>query len=325
MPIRDEAETLEVAVGSVLAQEYPGEFEVVLAVGPSTDGTFEVAARLAQRNERVQVVENAEGSTSAGLNAGILVSRGEVIARVDGHAELEPGYLRRAVEILLDTGADNVGGIQLARGETPFERSVAAAMTSRFGVGDARFHYGGPPGPADTVYLGVFRRAALERVGGFDEDLVRNQDYELNWRIRDSGGVVYFHPDLRVRYRPRSSLRALARQYFEYGQFKRAVLRRHPRSLRWRHLVPPATVVTVVAAVVLAIVVSPWWFVVPAGYGAGVMLASAVSARRVGSMGAVRLLVIFPAMHWSWALGLIRGPGRRARRSRRTADPTSAS
>src|SRR5690606_8696725 len=157
------------------------------------------------------------------LNAALRASRGEVVARVDGHSLIPPGYLRRAVEVLLETGADNVVGVQEAVGVTPFEQAVAAAMSSRFGVGDARFHYGGHAGPADTVYLGTFRRSALERVGGYDEALPRAQDADLNHRIRASGGIVWFEPTLRVRYHPRSTLGALARQYFTSGQWRRRV------------------------------------------------------------------------------------------------------
>ncbi len=157
---------------------------------------------------------------------------GSIIARVDAHCVLPPGYLARALETLDRTGAANVGGVQHAVGSGTVGRAVAAAMTSRFGVGDARFHYGGDEGPADTAYLGVFDAAVLRSVGGYDESLVRNQDYELNWRLRDAGHLVWFDPGLVVRYHPRERLAALARQYFDYGRWKREMLRRNPRSLR---------------------------------------------------------------------------------------------
>ena len=156
----------------------------------------------------------------------------------------------------------NVGGIQRAVGTTPFEQAVADAMTSRFGTGDATFHYGGAEGPTDTVYLGVFDRAAIEAVGVFDEALVRNQDYELNIRLRQAGGMVWFDPELSVSYRPRGTLRGLARQYFDYGRWKRRVVRRHPRSLRWRQAVPPA-VTSLSSAVLLGSAVSRKALAVP--------------------------------------------------------------
>lgn len=307
MPVRDDAAHLPDAVAAVLAQEYPRELEVVLGVGPSGDGTETVARELAARDPRVKVVDNPKGVTSAGLNAAIGASTGEVVVRVDGHCELSDGYVRTAVESLEATGADNVGGVQQAEGATVFERAVAAAMTSRFGVGNARFHYGGRPGPADTVYLGVFRRTALERVGGFDETLVRNQDYELNWRLRDTGGLVWFDPRLRVRYRPRPSLRRLARQYFEYGQWKREMLRRHPRSLRLRQTAAPVALVANAAGLVLAAVVSPRWLVVPGAYAAATAAASVVAGRGDARVTA-RLPAVFATMHGAWGLGFLVGP-----------------
>ena len=305
IPLRDSAATLPACLDAVLAQDYPGALDVVLAVGPSQDDTQQIAEAAAASDARVSVVANPSGRTPAALNAAIAASHGEIVARVDGHAVLPPGYLRQAVETLQETDADNVGGIQEAVGESTFERAVAAAMTSKFGVGNAAFHYGGDPGPTDTVYLGVFRRSALARVGGFDETLVRNQDYELNWRIRDTGGVVWFDPRLRVRYRPRSSLRALGRQYFEYGHWKREVLRRHPRSTRVRQLVAPAAVVANAAGVVLGVAHSPRWLAVPGVYAAAALGASVVAGRSEGPGVTARLPAVFAVMHHAWGAGFL--------------------
>jgi succinoglycan biosynthesis protein ExoA len=304
MPVRDEAEQLEAAVAAVLAQEYPGRVQVCLAVAPSRDGTERIARRLAERHDGVAVVDNPAGSTPAGLNAAIGATTGEVIVRVDGHAELSPGYIRRAVETMRRTGAVNVGGIQRAEGVTDFERAVAAAMTSRFGTGDATFHYGGDEGPTDTVYLGVFERVALEAAGGFDDTLARNQDYELNIRLRRAGGTVWFDPALWARYRPRGSLRSVARQYLEYGRWKREVVRRHPSSLRWRQAAPPALVVAVLGSLAAA-VVRRGALAVPAAYAAIVVAAAAVAGRSPREVA--RLAVIFPTMHLSWGAGFLGG------------------
>ncbi len=308
IPVRNDAAHLEDAVMAVLAQQYPLPFEVVLGVGPSDDGTEQVAEQLAAREPRVRAVANPDGRTSAGLNAAIGASTGDVIARVDGHCELEPGYLERAVTTLCTTGADNVGGVQDARGVTPFERAVAAAMTSRFGVGNARFHYGGEPGPTDTVYLGVFRRAALERVGGFDDDLVRNQDYECNWRLRASGGTVWFDPELRVKYRPRPTLGRLARQYYEYGQWKREMLRRHPRSLRWRQAVPPVALVANAGGIVVGLTRDRRALAVPAVYAVAAIAASVIAGRGEEPRVAARLPIVFATMHTAWGAGFLTGP-----------------
>jgi len=309
LPAWNEAEGLATAVASVLAQEVPdgGTLEVCVAVAQSDDDTRAVADRLATHDPRVTVVDNPAGATPAGLNAAIRATTAPVVARVDGHAELPPGYVVRAVATLARTGAAVVGGIQDPRGTTPFEQAAGRAMASRFGAGDARFHYGGPEGPVDTVYLGVFRRKALEAVGGYDEGLVRNQDYELNHRLRMAGGEVWFDPELRVGYRPRSSLGALARQFAQYGRWKRVVLALHPRSLRWRHLVAPAAVLGVVAG----LIVGAWWSValaVPAVYAVAVVGASVLAARSPGM--ALRLLAVYPTMHGAWGLGFLAGPPR---------------
>ena len=310
MPVRDEADHLEDAVAAVLAQRYPGELQLVLAVAPSTDGSESIARRLAEADPLITVVDNPAGTTPAALNRAIAAATGDVIARVDAHAELTPGYLERAVAILEETGAANVGGIQRAIGTTPMQRAVAAAMSSRFGTGDARFHYGGEAGPIDSVYLGVFRAAALRELGGFDEDLLRNQDYELNIRIRQLGGVVWFDPRLEVLYRPRGSLGALASQYWQYGRWKRATVRKHPASLRWRQLVPPTAVVANTAAL-LAAPLSAWTLVVPAIYLVSVLGASAVTGASDPRV-AIRLPLVFATMHHSWGAGFLLGPPREA-------------
>ncbi len=305
MPVRDESRHLRAAVAGVIAQDYPGGLEVVLAVAPSADDTRALADLLAREDPRVQVVDNASGLTPAGLNAAIRACRGEVVARVDGHAELPQGYLRRAVELLEQTGAVNVGGIMGAEGVTPFERAVAAAMSSPFGVGNGRFHYGGEPGPADTVYLGVFRRSALEAAGGYDESFLRAQDWELNHRLRGAGGVVWFTPELRVTYRPRSSLRAVASQYFNYGRWRRIVMRRHPDSVRLRYLVPPAAVVAMSVGAVVGLAGRRVGWLLPAGYVAAVLAASAVTGRRLQPAVAARLPAVFATMHLAWGTGFL--------------------
>jgi len=311
MSLLNEGSSLRPAVDAVLAQEYPGSMTICLAVGPSAD-TEQVAAALESEHDAVTVVANPAGTTSAGLNAAIRAASGAVIVRVDGHAELSPGYVRRAVETLNRTGAANVGGMQRAVGATAFEVAVAAALGSRFGTGGAEFHVGGREGPTDTVYLGVFRRSPIEAVGLYDERLVRNQDYELNIRIRRAGGVVWFDPQLVVTYRPRGSFRALARQYFDYGRWKRRVVIQHPGSLRWRQAVPPLATV----AVALSTIASLRWrraLLVPGLYATAVAVAASKAAGRVATR--LRLLGIFPTMHLSWGVGFLIGPGRSPQRS----------
>ncbi|HEX8496324.1 MAG TPA: glycosyltransferase family 2 protein [Actinomycetales bacterium] len=304
MPVLNERRHLREAVSRVLEQDLDGDLEVVLALGPSTDGTDEVAAELAAADRRVRLVTNPSGRTPNGLNAAVAASSHPVIARVDGHAVLPPDYLRTAVALLEVTGADNVGGVMDAQGVSDVERAVAAAMRSRLGVGSARFHTGGEAGPAETVYLGVFRREALTRVGGYDEHFARAQDWELNHRIRSTGGTVWFTPDLRVTYRPRADLGALARQYFQYGRWRRAVARRHPGTMSLRYLAPPA-LVTVLAGSLLAARARPVTLLVPAGYVGALVAGSLTIEPGLPPRARALLPAVLGVMHVSWGVGFL--------------------
>ncbi len=302
MPIRNEAMHLEHAVESILDQDYPRPFDICLAVAPSDDDTRAVATALARRHDRVSVVTNPAGVTPAGLNAAVAATSGEVIVRVDGHAALSPGYIRGAVETMRRTGAVNVGGRQDALGESDFERAVAAAMTSYIGTGGARFHVGGEAGPVDTVYLGVFDRTAGDLAGWFDEALIRNQDYELNIRLRELGGTIWFDPELSVTYRPRDTIGKLARQYYEYGYWKNAVVRIHPGSLKLRQAIPAMSTV-VLALSVLVGARRPRWLAVPAVY-ATVVAGAAVGVRTRDVPGR-RIAIAVLVMQQAWGIGFL--------------------
>ncbi|GAB3590546.1 succinoglycan biosynthesis glycosyltransferase ExoA [Angustibacter peucedani] len=314
MTVRDEERHLAEAVERVLQQTYDGPLDLVIAVGPSHDRTREVADALALAHPELTVIDNPTGRTPHGLNAAVRACAGEVVVRVDGHAILPEGYVRTAVETLQQTGADNVGGLMDARGTTPFEQAVACAMRSKIGVGAASFHVGGGAGEADTVYLGVFRRTALERVGGYDEHFQRAQDWEMNHRIRATGGRVWFTPDLKVTYRPRDSVRALASQYFHYGRWRRVVSRHHPGTINARYLAPPVTA----AACALGVVASPlvpWALVVPGAYLAGVLVGSAVVGRELSWRARPLLPVALATMHLSWGTGFLSSPRALSRRA----------
>ena len=309
VPALNAAVSLESAVRSALEQDWPGALEVIVAVAPSSDDTHEVAQRLAAADERVRVVANPSGATGAALNAAIAASTGQVVVRLDAHAVLPPGYVRRAAQVLEETGAVNVGGVQDPVGGTPFQQAVAAAMSSRLGTGGATFRHSGTPGPVDTVYLGVFRRDALEAVGGYDPTLLRNQDYELNVRLREADGTVWFDPELRVAYTPRGSVRGLARQYYDYGRWKREVVRRHPGSLKARQAIPPLAVV----ANAVGLAAGTRWrpaLAVPALYAAAVLAESARAGRGLSAGARARVPVTFPVMHAAWGAGFLKGPPR---------------
>jgi succinoglycan biosynthesis protein ExoA len=314
MPILDEEKHLAEAVGRILEQEYAGEMEVVIALGPCSDGTERIAEDLAAADKRIVIVPNPTGKTPAGLNLAIRTARYDVIARVDGHGVLTPGYIRRSVELLDETGADNVGGVMAAEGQRPFSQAVACAYRSRLGMGASTFHQGGNAGPADTVYLGVFRRSALERVGGFDESLYRAQDWELNYRLRKTGGLIWFSPELSVTYRPRSSIGQVAKQFFHTGQWRREVIRRHPETASRRYLAPPIAVVAILLGTILGIIglaTGVSWlllgFVVPAGYVLGLLVGSAMEGRYLPLRAWVWLPLVCATMHMSWGTGFLLG------------------
>lgn len=314
MPVLNEERHLRDSVRHILAQDYPGELEVVIALGPSADRTDEIAAELVAGDPRVRTVPNPTGRTPAGLNAAIAASRHPVVVRVDGHGMLSPDYIATAVRLLAETGAANVGGIMHAEGENDWERAVAAAMTSRIGVGNAAFHTGGRAGEAETVYLGVFRREVLEKLGGYNEEFIRAQDWELNYRIRGSGGLIWFSPELLVSYRPRPSVRELAKQYRNYGRWRRVVARYHAGSINPRYLAPPAALLAIAAGIVAGAVLTPWGFVVPAGYLAGITLGSLPAGKGLSAGARLRVPVALATMHMSWGWGFLTSPRRLARK-----------
>lgn len=314
MPVLDEESHLSEAVQAILSSDYDGPLQVVLALGPSRDDTDAIAGQLAASDDRIRLVPNPTGRTATALNAAIAAADHDIIVRVDGHAIIPADYIDVAVRTLDQTGADNVGGIMGADGISEFEQAVAAAMTSWFGVGGAAFHIGGTAGPALTVYLGCFRRSALERVGGFDESMVRAQDWELNHRIRATGGLVWFTPDMRVSYRPRGSLRRLARQYHEYGRWRREVARRHPETVSMRYLAPPLALIAVAGGTAMGIVgvatgTRPLLlgFAAPLGYAAANLVASVRASRGVPRESARWLPAVFATMHGAWGAGFLRG------------------
>jgi len=301
MPIRNEAAHLEIAVAAVRAQSYPGTTRIIMAVGPSGDATAEIAEALCTAVPELIVVDNPSGEIPSALNRAIRAGTSPVIVRVDGHSQLPDGYIEHAVGTLRRSGAANVGGLQVPAPTTLFTAAVAAATTSLLGTGGASYRTGGTAGPVDTVYLGVYDRTSIEAVGLYDEHLLRNEDYELNIRLRKAGLDVVLDPVLAVGYTPRGSWRSLARQYYEYGVWKSVVLRMHPDSLRPRQLIAPLGVLSVVLALVAA---ARWQraLVIPIGYvGAIAATGSGRPAHRV------RTVAVTVVIHTMWVAGLAAG------------------
>ena len=303
LPVLNEEPHLEESISAILSQDYQGAFEVILALGPSKDRTDEIAKSLAARDSRVKLVSNPTGKTAAGLNLAIESSQSAVIVRVDGHAKIPSNYLSLAVEILRNTGSVNVGGVMAAEGVTQFEKAVARAMRSALGVGASRFHTGGEAGEVDTVYLGVFLREAIIAAGGFDERYTRAQDWELNHRLRKNGGKIYFDPRLHVTYRPRPNLAKLAKQYFQYGTWRRVVSRSHSGTINLRYLAPPFTLLGTLSSLICGLTIHPILYIPAAVYGGFVLISSVLIAKSLREY--ISLLAIIPTMHFAWGAGFI--------------------
>jgi glycosyltransferase involved in cell wall biosynthesis len=306
LPVLNEADHLEESLRSILSQDYLGDIEIILAIGPSHDGTEKIAQALADKDSRIVLVENPSGRTASALNIAIAATKYSIVVRVDGHSQIPNNYLSLVSKIIEETGAVNVGGVMDAQGRTLFERGVARAMKSALGVGASRFHTGGAAGEVDTVYLGAFRKEALLAAGGFDERFTRAQDWELNHRLRNAGGKIYFDPRLVVTYRPRSTVLALAKQYFNYGRWRRVVSRTHQGTINYRYLAPPIAVLGSSLSILMSLFFSTIFIVPLAIYLSFILLASFRIARSIGEIICMPLILL--TMHISWGIGFITSP-----------------
>jgi len=317
IPVRNEERHIAWCLQSVVQQDYPPTLlEILVVDGRSADSTREIVNEFCGRYPSIRLLDNPQRIVSAALNIGIRHASGEVIVRVDGHCLLEPDYVRQCVHYLTQTGADNVGGLMRTRGESYIGEAVAVAMSSPFGVGDSRFHYSEREQYVDTVYLGAFLRRVFDQVGFFDESLIRNQDYELNYRLRAAGGKIFLTPAIKSWYITRDSLPQLCKQYFQYGFWKVAVLRKHPSSIRLRQAVPPTFVLTLLASGLLGFFSRPSAYLflgVLSTYFVSALLASFLSARKRGWQYWPMLPFIFAALHLSWGLGFLWGLARALR------------
>ncbi len=321
IPVRDEAGSIADCLRAVAAQDYPSErLEIFVVDGGSRDGSREIVERLVGGDSRFRRLENPGGLVPAALNLGLRAARGDVFLRIDAHTIVAPDYVRRCVERLRSSGAENVGGPMLPKGVTPLGCGIAAAMSCRFGVGPARFRYAREVEEVDTVYLGAFPRSLFERVGEFNEAMVRNQDYEMNYRIRRSGGRILVDPAIRSTYLVRPNLESLWQQFASYGYWKAQMLRRHPLSLRPRQLAAPALVAALglgalVSAASLTGVAGPlasalvvWLFpAVAAFYTVTSLGVSCAVGLRRGLAVALRLPAVFATMHLAWGAGFWTG------------------
>lgn len=281
--------------------------EVLVLDGESTDDSAQIVAEVARIDPRVRLLPNPRRLQADAFNLALSVARGEVLVRMDAHSRYASDYVASALQCLSDTGADNVGGVQRAIGTTPFTRALAAAVSSPFAAGDAKYRYATKPAWVDTVYLGAWRTATLQTLGGMRPGWAVNEDYELNIRLREAGGRIYLSPSIRSEYHVRGSWTKLARQYARYGFWKVRTLLVHPTSLRWRQLVAP----TFVLALVIAPLAARWlggaaWMPAVA-YAVANLAASMVVASRAGWGTLLRLPGIFATIHIAWGLGFLAG------------------
>lgn len=307
IPMRNEAAHIGRCLDSVLAQDYPADrLEVIAVDGDSDDDS---AAVLRSYGTRVRVLRNPARIVPTAMNIGISAARGAIVARLDAHTVLAPDYLRIGVETLQRTAADNVGGPMIAVGGGAFGAAVALAMASRFGIG-AHFHFATQDREVDTVYMGMYARAVFERIGLFDEELVRNQDDELNYRLRKHGGRIWLTTRMRSQYQNRQSLKTLARQFFQYGLWKVRVLQKHPRQMSPRQFVPPLFVLALVGSALLApwSTLAAWAFAGVVGAYAGALTMAALTVARQSGWRPFPLVALaFATMHLSWGAGFLVG------------------
>ena len=311
MPIRNEARHIRLSLGAVLAQDYPEErMEVIVADGMSDDGTREIVQSLQLEHPCLHLVDNPGRIVPMAMNAALRQAKGSIIVRVDGHTIVAPDYVRQSVSALERTGADNVGGRMNAIGDNSFGKAVALAGSSRFGVGGARFHYSDQDEWVDTVYMGAWPRQVFDRIGLFDEELVRDQDDEFNYRLLEHGGRIRLSSLIKSRYTVRSGPRSLWRQYYQYGFWKVRVMQKHPRQMRWRQFVPPSLVAALLGSTLLSFF-SPCGRILVSLAAGPYLLANLATSLRAAALNGWRHLPLLPLvyaiLHLSYGLGFLVG------------------
>lgn len=312
MPVRDEEPFIRTSLEAVFAQDYPaGRIEVIVADGMSTDGTRNIIRALQAAHPKLFLIDNPGRIVPTGLNAALARAKGDIIIRVDGHCKVAPDYVRRCVDHLERDHVDAVGGPIVTVGETPAARVIAAATSSFFGVGGSAFRTTSDmTGFSDTVPFPAYTRDIIERAGPYDEELVRNQDDEYNYRLRKLGAKVLLASDVRSVYFSRSSLKTLWRQYFQYGYWKVRVMQKHPRQMSPRHFVPAAFLAVLGVALLAAPFVrfGDYLLVAVAGsYVAATVLATFLAGRGVPPALLPLLPGAFATIHLAYGLGFLVG------------------
>ncbi|GAB4082299.1 succinoglycan biosynthesis glycosyltransferase ExoA [Modestobacter muralis] len=303
VPSRDEVHNLPRVLAMIAAQTLRPD-ELVIADGMSTDGSRELLAAAEAGGIPVRVVDNPDRIVPAGLNRALEAATGDIVARMDTHADYQPDYLEQVVGFLrAHPEVDAVGGAMATAGRGPWGTAIAATLSRPFGLGGARHRVGGEAGPIQHVFSGCYRREVLLRAGGWDERFIANEDFEADLRVAETGGTLWLHPAARSTWYVRTSPAALAKQMWRYGHYKGLTLHVHPDSLRLRQLVPPAVVVALAVALIARPALGA---VVTAAY---LLVAGAAGARAAAADGAspLRGACVPAIVHLSWGAGLIAG------------------
>ena len=320
IPIRNEEGFISRSLEAILVQDRPTEqLEVLIADGMSTDDTRQIIGQIISRHPEVDIrlLDNPSRLVPTGINIALQQAKGDIIIRVDGHTVVAPDYVRQCVIALQKSGADNVGGRMNAIGSNSFGKTVALATSSPFGIGNGRFHYSEKEEWADTVYMGAWPRRVFDKIGLFDEELVRDQDDEFNYRLRSAGGKILLCPKIKSEYTVRSSPFSLWRQYFQYGYWKVRVLQKHPRQMSLRQFVPPAFVASLFVSLLLPLLIILHGrdyaifkysaFFIPACYLIMNLFASVITAARKSWNFLFLLPIIFTILHIAYGLGFLIG------------------
>lgn len=311
LPVRNEETTIAACLTSIFQQDYPRDrMEIIAADGQSEDSTVQQMLSVPNPGIPFTIIDNPGRIVSSGLNLGIQKARGQVILRVDGHTCIAADYVRQCVLALQRTGAENAGGRMVPRGQGPFGEAAALATSSPFGVGNARFHFSEHEEWVDSVYLGAWPRRVFEKIGLFDEELVRDQDDEFNYRLRTAGGRILLSPYIHSIYTNRSRVRELWQQYFQYGCWKVRVLQKHPRQMCPRQFVPPAFVAGLIVFSLLALFLPGAWIGL-AGLAGVYLLANLTAALCTCAKHGWRHLALLPLayaiLHLSYGTGFLSG------------------
>ncbi len=312
IPIRNEGNYISQCLQAVSRQDYPSDrFEILISDGLSTDNTMALVAEWMKNNPRIRYFDNPNHIVPTGMNILIPQSKGEILIRVDGHCVIAPDYVSNCVRHIEKDGVDGVGGPMRSIGEDLVSRVIALAMSSKFGVGNSSFRTEiGQTKLADTVPFPAYTRAIIEKVGLYDEELVRNQDDEYNYRIREAGGKILLAEDVRSEYYSRGSLKKLWKQYYQYGFWKVRVLQKHPRQMSLRQFVPLVFVLALILTLLLSFLVSWGWLALLtllAAYLVANMAASIITASGQGLKKLLLLPLAFAIIHFSYGLGFLVG------------------